>query len=364
MFFHIFDDGWGGFYIYETSPGLEAFADISTPLLELAFIVIPIATLIIIGPFIAIPAVLLLLGLMLGLKALTGGNTIFSAVKAALAVPLLAYAAVCIPYVMGKANEGIGPLVLLTAVIGLAGMVLLVGFTMGAALPLAFLWCGGFMSAFGDGFPTLSNYLLRITDLAAPVVFIVFLVRMLKARKMDQVYFLPKAIGFGLGAAILVGLMTAGEMGLHPWMYAMVAIGLFAGGFLIYSFILRQPAPLADWIFYPFLLSLLGHVLATGSTAYLFPSEVLGNTITLLQPLTGLLEKATNVCGAFSEVLSDIIYAVLNFFIEILPDIGLHARHFEIPDVVGCAFMILVTGFIGSLIGTMIVKMAKPEKEK
>ena len=187
---------------------------------------------------------------------------------------------------------------------------------------------------------------------------------MLKARNADQVFFLPKAIGFGLGAAILVGLMTAGEMGLHPWMYAMVTIGLFAGGFLIYSFILRQPAPLADWIFYPFLLSLLGHVLATGSTTYLFPSEVLGNAITLLQPLTGLLEKATNVCSAFSEVLSDIIYAVLNFFINILPDIGLHARHFEIPDVVGCAFMILATGFIGSLIGTMIAKIAKPEKAK
>ena len=340
MFFRIFDDGMGGYFGYLTTPGMEAAADFAMPILILLFFGLPIIALLLLGSYVMIPLVIFILGLLLLYGGFIEENILLRYLKFALAFPPLIYFVTCLPYSMGQFSKDHpgeqGAVMLLTALIGLAGLILLAIATSGIGAIFILPWCAGFFSAFSENSdPWFTTGIMRFFYLTSVVVLIVGIVNAIRESKLGSIHLASKMIALVLGvlAAVIPCLLSSEKYQI----VLLASLASFLIAYVIYQFVLKQPSQFADWLLYPFLLLLGGYYLENAESDFLFPSDLLHAVINAFAPANSFFTKAAEVADAFSELVSDLCYWFVGLFGS--------ASHLNVPTLIGAAVMIgLVSG--------------------
>lgn len=58
-------------------------------------------------------------------------------------------------------------------------------------------------------------------------------------------------------------------------------------------------------------------------------------------------------------IISDILYGIMKLLIDILPDVGFHARHFNIPSIIGAVVGIILIASVCNFTGKQMAKRTR-----
>lgn len=352
MFFHFISDGAGGYYAFPVDNDWDSIW--AGPLALIVLLAGPLFTAFTFGEQLLLPTVLLLLGfLLLYTPGCYDGsrNTLLVYSKAALSVPLFHYGAACLAYTLAKAGNTIvgtsGFLVFFSFLIMFVPLIALVVVTRGFSALMLIGWPITYISASNGSAQTATMALLHISLLLMPVIFLIGVIIAVRNHDKPRLCLMPKLIAFAMG---VVPLALADILPFLPaGLVVLMVIGLYGAMFYIYCYLFKRPAVFADWLLYPFLLSLAGYVIVHMDRAFVLPSDVFFRVYDVLKPLEALFDPALRICSAFASVLGDGLYRLASWFFRVIPEFrGTSIDPVDVPPFVGALLsvaLVWVTSF-------------------
>ena len=76
-------------------------------------------------------------------------------------------------------------------------------------------------------------------------------------------------------------------------------------------------------------------------------------------PMRDVFAPGFEVCAAFDGIISDVLYGIMKLLIDILPDVGFHARHFNIPSIIGAVVGIILIASVCNFTGKQMAKRTR-----
>ena len=356
-------DGMGGYYAYSLNDDTDGF--LGGPLALLVLLAGPLFTAFTFGEQLLLPTVLILLGFLLlytpGSYNVTQ-STLLVYGKAALSVPLFHYGSACLAYSLAKAGNTIvgtsGFLVLFTFLVRFVPLIAFVVVTRGFSALMLIGWPITYITASNESAQTATMALLHISLLLMPVIFIIGVIIAIRKHDKSGIYLLPKLIAFALGSIPLatvallsdsdVLLVIAATLVLYPLLY------------FIYCCVIKQPSIFADWLLYPFLLSLAGFVIVHLDSTFVLPSDVFSQVYHALVPVGNLFEPALRICDAFATSLGNTLYGFFSWFFSVIPEFnGTHIDPVVIPPFVGALVSVTMVCLISYFVSRLASKRMK-----
>ena len=364
MFLHIVSDGGGGFYAYPVHSvvGDELEDILSGPIAIIALLAGPLFMAFNYGQQLLLPTALILLGFLMIYSPQSyeiSQNPLLVYTKAALSVPLFYYSVACMAVVLHRAGEHVqgtdGMMMLLFFIVMFIPILGLVALTNGIATPMLILWPVAYATAGGSPKTTLT--ILHIAYLEIGGIFIYGVVKAIKERGQGKFYLLTKALAFGLGCLPLAAAAVLSS--LPAGLTAAMTIVMYLALYLAYVYAWKQPSVFADFLVYPFLLSLIGRLILQADYSYMFPSEIMNSIRSFLQPLAFLLEPAHTLCVVFGEAISGFAHMMVSLFCALIPELDAPGAFPAFPPLVGAIGLVGLLALISWPVGTIADKIRR-----